>query len=157
MDKSIQELMVRHVATVSPDEGLDRAVKLMSERSCGCLPVVDEEHHPLAMVTDRDVCLAAWREDLPLSEMAVKNAMSVSVISCRPEDSVAAAEHLMGLHQVRRLPVVDSDGRLVGLVSLEDLAREARKEEGWIAPPVTTEAVGRTLGEIGRPRILRGI
>ncbi len=150
----VRELMVRHVATVNPDDGLDRAAKLMSERNCGCLAVVDDEYRPLAMVTDRDVCLAAWRSDLPLSRLTVRNAMSPTLFTCRPGDPVGEAEDLMGLHQVRRLPVIDDGGRLEGLIALDDIAAEARREQGLIAPPVPAEAVGETLGKIARRRIL---
>lgn len=151
----VRELMLRRVATTDPEERLDRAVQRMCERACGVLPVVDLEYRVLAMMTDRDVCLAAWRSDRPLSSLSVRDAMSASVVSCHPEDSVDAAERLMGLHQVRRLPVVDDLGRLEGLLPLDDIARAARSERDLIVPPVTEASVGRTLGEISRARILR--
>lgn len=150
----VSDLMLRRVATTDPDEGLDHAVQRMRESECGALPVVDADYRVLAMVTDRDICLAAWRTDKPLSALRVRDAMSHSLVACRPEDSVAEAERVMGLHQVRRLPVVDAKGRLEGLLPLDDIAREARRERDLILPPVTSESVGRTLGEISRPRLL---
>ncbi|NOT29469.1 MAG: CBS domain-containing protein [Planctomycetes bacterium] len=150
----VRELMVRRVATVSPEDRLDFAVKRMKERNCGCLAVVNDEYRALAVVTDRDICMAALESDAPLSRLAVRNAMSPTLVTCQVEDSIAEAERLMGLHQVRRLPVVDALGRLEGLLSLDDIAREARREKGLIVPPVSAEAVGRTMGEIGRPHLV---
>jgi CBS domain-containing protein len=150
----VKELMVQRVATVGPQDGLDRAARLMHERDCGSLPVVDAEGRPLAMVTDRDICLAAWKRDAPLSRLRVREAMSRTIHTCRPEDTLEEAERLMGLHQVRRLPVVDPQGRLVGLLALDDIAREARREAGLIAPAVESASVGRTVGEIARPHIV---
>jgi CBS domain-containing protein len=151
----VRDLMLRKVATTDPEERLDRAVQRMNERNCGALPVVDEEYRVLAMVTDRDICLSAWRADAKLSELRVRDAMSKTVVSCRPEDPLEEAERLMSLNQVRRLPVVDARGRLEGLLPLEDLAREARRERDLIVPLVTNESVGRTLGEISRARLVR--
>jgi CBS-domain-containing membrane protein len=121
------------------------------------LPVVDHEHRAVAMLTDRDICMAACSSDSALSAIHVKDAMSRTLVTCRAEDPVAEAERSMGLHQVRRLPVVGRGGRLEGLLTLDDIAAEARREKGLIAPPVAAAAVGQTLGEIGRPRIIREI
>lgn len=150
----VRDLMLRKVATTDPEERLDRAVQRMHERDCGALPVVDPEYRVLAMVTDRDACLAAWRADAKLSTLSVRDAMSKTLVSCRPDATIEEAERLMGLHQVRRLPVVDAQGRLEGLLPLDDVAREARRERDLILPPVTSESVGRTLGEISRPRLV---
>lgn len=152
----VSDLMVRRVATTDPDEALDHAVQRMHERDCGALPVVDLEYRVLAMVTDRDVCLAAWRTDRPLSALSVRDAMSQMLVTCHPEDTLEEAERLMGLHQVRRLPVVDAQGRLEGILPLDDIAGEARRERDLIVPAVTSESVGRTMGEISRPRVLHG-
>ena len=83
--------------------------------------------------------------------------MSAKAYSCRAHDSIGEAEQAMGLHQVRRLPAVDENGRLEGILSLDDIAREARSEQGLIAPPVSAEAVGRTLGQIDRPHLIEDV
>jgi CBS domain-containing protein len=152
---NVVDLMTRDVATVRPADGLDLAAQRMRERDCGCLPVIDEQSRAVAVLTDRDVILAALREAKPLAEISVQAAMSASLFACRAEDSIAEAERLMGLHQVRRLPVFDARGRLAGLLSLDDIAREACREEDLLAPPVSEQAVGRTLGQISRPRLVQ--
>jgi CBS domain-containing protein len=153
----IEDLMVRRVATVGAEDRLDRAARRMHERQCGSLVVVDAESRALAMVTDRDVCMAAWRANTPLSMLTVRHAMSRRLFACRPDEPLARAEQLMGLHQVRRLPVVDAGGRLVGLIALDDIACEARRAAALLAPPVTAGEVGRTLGEIGRPHLVENV
>jgi CBS domain-containing protein len=152
---NVNDLMARDVARVRPTDPLDQAAARMRARDCGCLPVIDEQSRVVAVLTDRDVCLAALREARPLSQIPVQAAMSAELHACRADDTIAEAERLMGLHQVRRLPVVDARGRLAGLLSLDDVAREACREEDLIAPPVSEEAVGRTLGQISRPKLVQ--
>ena len=150
----VKDLMNRDVVTVRLTDGLARAVESMQARECGCVPVIDEGSRVVGILTDRDVCLAALRTDRPLSRLGTEAAMSARVFTCKPGDTIAEAEHLMGLHQVRRLPVVDANGRLLGILSLDDIAKEACLEEGLIVPPVSAEAVGRTLGQISRSHLL---
>ena len=152
----VQELMTRSVATVRATDSLARAVELMKEHDCGCIAVVDDGSQVRGLLTDRDVCLAALRTDKPLSKMNVSPFMTKRVFTCSPGDSVLEAERRMGQHQVRRLPVVDEEGHLRGILSLDDVAKEARREEGLISPPVTAESVGRTLGQVGRPHLFEG-
>jgi len=152
----VQDLMTRAVATARAPDSLARAVELMQERDCGCIAVVDEASKVVGILTDRDVCLAALRTGRPLSRVNVNDSMTTKVFTCAQDDLVADAERRMGQHQVRRLPVVDGVGRLHGILSLDDIAKEARREEGLIAPPVSAESVGRTLGQVGRPHLIGG-
>lgn len=150
----IAEVMQRGVETAHPKDRLDLAARKLRDRACGCLVVLDESRRPVAMLTDRDICLAALRHDQRLAEIEVGAAMSPRLFSCRFDDSVDDALSVMALHQVRRLPVVDPNGRLLGLLALDSLAREACREEDWIRPPVSCAAVGKALGQIARPHLL---
>jgi len=152
----VHQLMTRDVARVRAGESLARAVSLMQERDCGCVAVTDEASRLVGILTDRDACLVALRMDRPLSQLSLEHAMRTEVFTCGPEDTIEAAERAMGQHQVRRLPVVDAAGCLCGILSLGDIAREARREEGWIGTPVPARDVGRTLGQIGRPHLIPG-
>lgn len=147
-------MMQRNVAAVRPDETLEDVARLLRDRSCGCVIVIDEERKPLGVVTDRDICLAALRSGAALDAIQASAAMSTRLFSCGIHESIDSAERTMALHQVRRLPVVDSARRLVGILALDDLALEACREEDWLAPPVSCAAVGRTLGQIARQRLL---
>ena len=109
----------------------------------------------LLAASDRPGLAAARLLGGDIAEIAVRAAMSGRLFTCRAEDTVAEAERTMSLHQVRRLPVVDARGALVGLIALDDIAREACREEDLLAPPVSCAAVGRTLGQLARPQTVR--
>ncbi len=148
----IEALMTREVETCRPTDSLSRAAELMWDHDCGCLPVVDESGRVIGMITDRDVCMAAYTRGEPLEGVAVSAAMSKQLFSCRPRDTVRDAESIMKGKRVRRLPVVDADGRLVGLISLNDIAREAERESAGGAKAVGLDEVALTLGAICAPR-----
>lgn len=156
----VADLMANRVASVRPEDTLELAVQRMEDWACGCLPVVDAERRIVGILTDRDVCMSALSAQEPLAGVKVRSAMTVPVHCCREGDSIAEAERLMGRHQVRRLPVADGQGRLVGLISLDDVAREAWHEEGLSVPPVppvSAAAVGITLGQIARPHWIEDV
>jgi CBS-domain-containing membrane protein len=88
--------------------------------------VVNEDGKPIGMLTDRDVCMAAYTRGVALSELSVSGAMSNGVRTCKPNDSLRSLMDAMATHQVRRMPVVDDEGRLVGIATLADIARLAQ-------------------------------
>ena len=149
----VEELMTKDVGACRPFDSLDRTAKIMWERDCGAVPVVDQEGRVIAMLTDRDICMAALTQGRALEEIHVSSAMSRRLWSCRPQDDVKEAEKAMRAYQVRRLPVVDTDGKLVGVLSISDLARVAVSSTGGRAKkkPVAAADVGETLGAISSP------
>jgi CBS-domain-containing membrane protein len=150
----IEQLMHKDVGTVSADQTLNDAAKIMWERDCGCIPVVavDGARRVVAVLTDRDICMAAYTQGKSLGEIPVRTAMSHSVIACQPGDSVEDAEAILRKAQVRRLPVVDESGQLVGIVSLSDLARAAERCRGQKRPAVDEAEVTATFAAICEPR-----
>jgi len=116
---------------VHPADNLDHAAELMRDRDCGSVVVVDENNVAVGIVTDRDICMAALRYERPLLSLSVADAMTAEPFTCRGTDTVQEAEDTMSLHQVRRLPVVDDHKRLLGLLALDDIAREACREV-WV-------------------------
>jgi Mg/Co/Ni transporter MgtE len=124
----------------------------MWEHDCGALPVVDAENKVLGMVTDRDIAMCAYLQGKPLSDIPVTTAMSDKVVSCSPDDTVAAAEQRMGKAKVRRLPVIDKSGALVGILSLDDIVRGVVLAPRHVGPPHATDVV-RTLASIYEPRV----
>ncbi len=152
----VSELMQKRVMTCLPDHELALAAQIMWENDCGCVPVVDEANLVVGMVTDRDICMAAYLNGRSPQEMEVREAMSMQVLSCRPEDWIADAESIMRREQVRRLPVTDRAGRLVGLLSLNDIAMEAERERESRMKKVTLEEVGLTLSAVSHPRLAYG-
>lgn len=149
----IDHIMTRDVCTCRQDDSLERAAQLMWERDCGCLPVYasDSADRIVGLITDRDICMCALFQRKALSELRISEAMSKQVLACKPSDSITAAEKVMAEAQVRRLPVLDEQGALVGIVSLSDVAREAERETAESQPEVSEMEVGGTLAAICQP------
>ncbi len=122
----VSDLMIRDVFTCSDRSMLGDAVKLMWEHDIGFVPVISAETGALVgIITDRDACIAAYFQGKPLFEIPTQSAMSTRIISVRPDVEVDEAEEQMSEAQVHRLPVIDASGKLVGVISLNDLARRA--------------------------------
>lgn len=149
----IGDLMSRDVSACRPNDTLALAARIMEQKDCGCLPVVDGgERRVVGVVTDRDICLAGLRRSRALHELAVRDAMSKKVYRCTADQEVGEAERTMSREQVRRLPVVDADNRLVGMLSLADLALEASREHGRERRDLSDREIGDTLAMISRRR-----
>lgn len=127
----VEDVMTKLVQCCSADDTLEHAAQLMWQHDCGCLPVCrgpgDSGYRAIGVVTDRDICMCALFRHKPLAELRVSDAMATRVLACQPGDSVEHAERMMRDEQIRRLPVVNSEGNLLGLISLADLAREATR------------------------------
>ena len=118
----VSELMTRRVRSCSPQHSLDMVMRILFEEDLGALPVVNDEGQPLAMITDRDVSVAAYTQGKPLWQIPVHSAMSRQLHTAHVSDDLASAERTLRSHQLRRLPVVDESTRLVGMLSLADIA-----------------------------------
>ena len=119
---TIAELMTPEPITVRPDDTVQRAAQLMDELNVGALPVCDDEDHLVGIVTDRDITVRAIAAGLHPTITSVDLVMSDRVRSCAPWQSPDEVLQQMALVQIRRLPVLDGDDRLVGIVALGDLA-----------------------------------
>ena len=122
---TIRDLMTSNVETVSPDHTARDAAAFMLSADTGSIPVCDGEK-VIGMITDRDIAvrgIAAGKGP----DCSVRDLMSSGVICARDTDDAHSVAHKMSEAQVRRLPVLDSDDRLVGMVSLGDLSREAEQ------------------------------
>jgi CBS domain-containing protein len=148
----VGEIMTTDVTTCLETDDLAEVVRRMERLDCGCLPVTADGRQVVGIVTDRDVCLAGCRAGKSLGELRVGEAMTRPVRTCSADASVGEAEYVMRQAQVRRLPVVDDRGSLVGILSLADLAREAEHERRLRQQEVSRVDVGGTLAAICRPR-----
>jgi CBS domain-containing protein len=149
----VEKLMKRDVRTCKRDDSLEVPARTMWEHDCGCVPVVDDDGHVVGMLTDRDICMAAYTRGAPLASLRVDGTMATTVYCCSPKDSLVTAEQIMRANQIRRLPVAAADGRLVGILSLNDLARQAASGHGRKAKAdVTPKDVSDTLAAICQPR-----
>ena len=151
----VENLMSRQVQSCHVGDSLAHAAELMWQHDCGAVPVCcgDGTPHVVGVITDRDICMSALFSGRPLNDLRVNEAMSKSVTAVRPSDSLAQAERVMRDAHVRRLPVIDHDGGLIGMISLADLAREAARERVQPRKEITETDIGNTLAAIcARPR-----
>jgi CBS domain-containing protein len=134
----IRSVMTRDARLTNPDDTLEHAAKLMKQCDCGSLPVADGDHL-VGMITDRDIAIRAVAEGKGPNSR-VRDAMTAEVLYCFEDQESDEVAHNMADIQVRRLPVLNRDKRLVGIVSVGDLAREGSAECG-----------GEALHGIARP------
>ena len=144
----IKSIMTHAPVTCPIDGTLDQPARLMWEFDCGTVPVVNDDGRLTGVVTDRDICMAAYINGKALAHIPVATAMAHSVVAIHENDEIEQAEMLMRDNQVRRLPVVDGDGRPVGLISMSDIARHAAR----IHRSGVDREVVRTLAAVSTPR-----
>lgn len=147
---NVQELMTHAPAVCTTTDHLTRAAQIMWERDCGAVPVIDAAGKLAGIVTDRDVCMAAYTQGRALHEIPVANVMSKSVFTIGPDASAADALDTMNRKAVRRLPVTDSQGRLLGIVSMADFVRAARESASKKKP--SQDSVIDALASVSRAR-----
>jgi CBS domain-containing protein len=117
----VKRLMSASVYACRSDQSLAEAASLMWTHDVGCVPIADADGRPIAMLTDRDICMAAYLRGVPLAAIEVASAMSARVFTCHARDDMGDAERTMMEQQVRRLPVVNDAGVLLGVLSLNDI------------------------------------
>lgn len=137
----VQEVMTRDVKTCGLDTNLAAASEMMWANDCGILPVVDDGRKVIGLITDRDICIAVGTKNRPASETVVGEVISGEVFACAPDDDVRAALGTIREAKVRRLPVVDRDGAIQGILSLNDVVLRAEKANGKKAPDISYEDV----------------
>lgn len=150
----VRELMTTRAASVCSDDSLGTAAQAMWDCDCGSVPVKDgNTGQVIGMITDRDICMATWSKDRAPSAIRVSEAVSGQLFSCKPDDSVAAAEQLMCRKQIRRIPVLDQDRKLLGILSLADIATRAKSSGAQASgsDELAPSKVAETLTDICRP------
>lgn len=139
-----RDIMTENPACITPQTTARQAARLMEENDIGSLPVVESENSRrlIGVVTDRDLALRVVGRggsvDTPVREI-----MSVNVHTCRPDESLDEIEKAMARFQVRRIPIVDEDDCVIGMVAQADLARELKA--------VGAKDLGKVLEKISEP------
>jgi CBS domain-containing protein len=144
----IKELMSHPVVTCPNSTTLEDAARLMWEYDCGIVPIVNDDGRLVGVVTDRDICMAGYTQGRPLREIPVVTAMASQVVAAHADDGVESVEALMRDHKVRRIPILDSEGRPVGIASMNDLARLAAR----VHKSVVDRDLVETLAAVCQPR-----
>jgi CBS domain-containing protein len=138
MRTKVRDVMTDRPRGISLETPLSQAAELMESEDVGSLPVLEGEQLA-GMVTDRDIVIRAVAKGKDPRGMPVREIATKDVIAVRPDDDLSEALKLMASHQVRRLPVVDDDNRLVGVLAQADVALQAKEKE-----------VGELVEEISR-------
>ena len=139
MAQQIRDVMTRDVTTVPPDARLSDVARIMRDEDIGSVPVA-KGTELLGMVTDRDIVIRAVADGDGIEQRTASDVMTAGVQCCREDQNVGDVLKDMGDQQIRRLPVVDAEQRLIGIVSIGDLSREAKPQQ-----------VGKSLEDISKP------
>jgi CBS domain-containing protein len=125
-----QEVMTRDPVCCEPTDSITRVAALMRKEDVGAVPVVADQvsRRLIGIVTDRDLVTKVLAGGLSVDQATVRDAMTSHPASCREEDDVTEAMSVMGQRQVRRMPVVDLDGRLTGIIAQADVATRMRSD-----------------------------
>jgi CBS domain-containing protein len=150
----VKDVMTSDVKSCSLRTNLAAAAKIMWDADCGAVPVLDDRGQVVGVITDRDICIAAATRPSTEADIAVADVISRTLYACAPDDEVRAAMEKMKKQQVRRLPVIGNNGRLVGIVSIHDIAVQARpnKSSDIRAEDVLDTLIGITAPS--RPRAM---
>jgi CBS domain-containing protein len=124
MAKSVRELMSSNPRSVSSESSVADVARVMRDEDVGLIPIVDGDRL-IGTVTDRDVTIRVVAEQKDPQSVQVREIASTDLVTIDPQQDLDEALRLMAQHQVRRLPVVEEDGRLVGIVAQADVARES--------------------------------
>lgn len=138
----VKDIMKKGVATCAPEGDLAAVIRVMRERDCGFLPVVDSHGIVVGVITDRDVCLAGGSKHRLLTRVSVKETMSHPVFSCFPDENVKVVLATMAKHRVRRLPVLNKNGHLEGVLSIDDIAQAPQRRGAATAEEVVAALKG---------------
>ena len=136
-----REVMSHNPACCRPTDSAQTVASIMRDRNVGAVPVVaDQQSRQLiGMITDRDFCCSVVADGLDPKKTTIEKFISMNPISCRDGENIEQCERLMQDHQVRRIPVVDSDDKVIGIVSQADLALHDRPDR-----------VSKTVAEISK-------
>ncbi len=117
----VQDVMTVDVRTCPPEANVAQVAQVMWESDCGIVPIVDGHNHVRGVVTDRDVCIALGTRNQPAASVQAAEVMSTEVLTSTATDELARALETMRAGRVRRVPVVDAEGALCGVLSLDDV------------------------------------
>ena len=124
MAKTVREVMTSNPCTIDADKTVAYAAKMMRDEDVGIAPIV-EGQRLVGVLTDRDIAVRVVAEGRDPEQVKVTEVASRDLVTLDPQQDLDEALRLMARHQVRRLPVVEEDGRLVGVVAQADVAKDA--------------------------------
>lgn len=126
---NVKIIMTENPTCCAPDTSLQEVAKMMVEKDCGCIPVVDENSKPIGMITDRDITVRTIAKGKNPLDLTVGKVMTSDVYTVTPETSIEECCRLMEQKQVRRIAVVDASGACCGVVAQADIAHYASRKQ----------------------------
>lgn len=151
----VKDVMVGTPASCTTETNLGAAVEVLWNQNCGILPVVNEEEKVIGVVTDRDMCIALGTRNRLPGDINVGDVMTKKIFSCKPNDDIRIALTTMAQARVRRLPVVDNDERLEGIVSMDDVVLHSEARSAARPSDLSHNDVVETLKKLCRPELPR--
>lgn len=118
----INECMCNNVYFVKPNCKVEEAVNLMRDNHIGCVPVCNDSNNVVGVLTDRDILLRTVACNKDIKTTPISDIMTCNVCTCNSNDDIYEAENKMAKNQIRRIPVVDNNNKLVGILTMGDLA-----------------------------------
>jgi CBS domain-containing protein len=143
----VQDVMTESVRTCSSEESLAEAAAIMWSADCGVLPVLTDGK-VVGVITDRDIAIALGTRDKRAADIPIKDVMTEKVFFATPEEDIHAALKTMRKERIRRLPVLNNNGLIEGIVSMNDIALHAEKFDGHRTTELSYEDAMNTLKAI---------
>ena len=141
----VHEVMTENVRFCGPKTNLAAAAAMMWENDCGALPVVADGGKAIGVITDRDIAIALGTRNRQAAEIPVGDVISGKLFAAAPDEDIHAALKLMRKQKVHRLPVINAQGNLEGILSLNDIALQAMHPNGKKTAQLNYEDVVSTL------------
>jgi CBS domain-containing protein len=137
MGQSIRDLMTENPCSIDADKSVAYAAKMMRDEDVGLAPIVEGDKL-IGTLTDRDIAVRVVAEGKDPEQTTVREVASTNIVTIDPQQDLDEALRLMAKHQVRRLPVVEEDGKLVGVLAQADVAREGDdKQTGQVVQEIS--------------------
>jgi CBS domain-containing protein len=131
-----EQIMKKNIECVTQQDNVQIAARKMRDQNVGFLPVCENGKKVVGTITDRDIAVRACADDHQASTTSIADVMTREVIACKPQDDITKAQQLMSEHRKSRMLCVDDSGKLVGVISLSDIAQ------------YESDAGGRTLRNV---------
>jgi CBS domain-containing protein len=138
----VREIMTPDPVCCTPEDHAQKIAKIMCEQNVGSVPVVldQQSRKLLGMITDRDLCCHIVAAGLDPKTTRIEKFITLNPVTCRDGENLENCERLMQEHQIRRVPIVDAEGRCIGIIAQADLALREKAEK-----------VSKTVAEISKP------
>lgn len=141
----VRDAMMDRPCYCRAENNLGSATELMWKANCGFLPVQSADGKVIGVITDRDVCIALGTRNCPAGEVSVGEVMSRKLYTCAADDDIHMALQTMREAKIRRLPVIAENGRLVGVLAMDDILYRAEPRSGGNEPEMSSDEVVRTF------------